>query len=141
MAHGKSFAAAMLFLAGCTSTPEEAATLVGPVWIAEQVAGAALPVDPQVTLQFAADGSAAGKGGCNQYSGPYQTTGNSNSISFGAMVSTKMACDGAIMERELAYLDLLGRVSSYEVRNDAELVLYADDGKRIRLRRGNESAM
>jgi len=139
MAYGKSFAAAMLFLAGCTSTPEEAATLVGPVWIAEQVAGGALPVDPQVTLQFGADGNAAGKGGCNQYSGPYQTTGSN--ISFGAMVSTKMACDGAIMEREQAYLDLLARVSTYEVRNDAELVLYADDGKRIRLRRGDESAM
>lgn len=139
MAYGKSFAAAMLLLAGCTSTPEEAATLVGPVWIAEQVAGAALPVDPQVTLHFAADGSAAGKGGCNQYSGPYQTTGNS--ISFGAMISTKMACDGAIMEREQAYLDLLGRVSSYELRNNAELILYADDGKRIRLRRGDEQPM
>jgi heat shock protein HslJ len=139
MAYGKSFAAAVLFLAGCTSTPEEAGTLVGPVWIAEQVAGAALPGDPPVTLQFAADGRAAGKGGCNQYSGPYQTTGNS--ISFGAMVSTKMACDGAIMEREQAYLDLLGRISSYEVRNDAELVLYADDGKRIRLRRGDEQPM
>ena len=139
MAYGKSFAAAMLFLAGCTSTPEESGTLVGPVWIAEQVAGAALPVDPQVTLQFGADGRAAGKGGCNQYSGPYQTTGNS--ISFSAMISTKMACDGAIMEREQAYLDLLGRVSSYELRNNAELILYADDGKRIRLRRGDEQPM
>ena len=139
MAYGKSFAAAMLFLAGCTSTPEESGTLVGPVWLAEQVAGAALPTDPQVTLQFGADGRAAGKGGCNQYGGPYQTTGNG--ISFGAMISTKMACDGAIMEREQAYLDLLGRVSSYELRNNAELILYADDGKRIRLRRGDEQPM
>ncbi|MFM9842498.1 MAG: META domain-containing protein [Dongiaceae bacterium] len=139
MAHGKSFAAAMLFLAGCTATPEEAATLVGPVWLAEQVAGAALPTEPQVTLQFGADGRAAGKGGCNQYSGPYRTTGNG--ISFGAMISTEMACDGDVMEREQAYLDLLGRVSSYEVRNNAELILYADDGTRIRLRRGGEQPM
>ncbi len=141
MGYGKSFAAAVLFLAGCTATPEESGTLVGPVWLAEQVAGAALPTEPQVTLQFAADGSAAGKAGCNQYSGPYQTTDNSTGISFGAMVSTKMACDGAIMEQEQAYLDLLGRVSSYEVRNNAELMLYADDGKRIRLRRTDEQPM
>ncbi len=138
MAYGKGFAA-MLFLAGCTATPEEAATLVGPVWLAEQVAGAALPTEPQVTLQFGADGRAAGKAGCNQYGGPYQTTGNG--ISFGAMISTKMACEGDVMEREQAYLDLLGRVSSYEVRNNAELILSADDGKRIRLRRSDEQPM
>ena len=139
MAYGKSIAAAMLFLAGCTATPEEGATLVGPVWLAEQVAGAALPTQPQVTLQFGADGRAAGTGGCNQYSGPFQTTGNS--ISFGAMISTQMACEGAIMEREQAYLDLLGRVSSYELRNNAELILSAEDGKRIRLRRSDEQPM
>jgi len=139
MTYGKGVAAAILFLAGCTSTAEESGTLVGPVWIAEQVGGAALPTEPLVTLQFGADGRAAGKGGCNQYSGPYQTTGDA--ISFGAMISTKMACDAAIMEREQAYLDMLARVSSYELRNDAELMLIADDGKRIRLRRGGESAM
>jgi heat shock protein HslJ len=139
MAHGKSFAAAMLILAGCTATPEEAATLVGPVWLAEQVAGAAMPTEPQITLQFGADGRAAGKGGCNQYSGPYQTTGNS--ISFSAMISTKMACEGDVMEREQAYLDMLSRVSSYELRNNAELILSADDGKRIRLRRSDEQPM
>jgi heat shock protein HslJ len=139
MAYGKSFAAAMLFLAGCTSTPEEAANLVGPVWLAEQVAGAALPTQPQITLQFGADGRAAGKGGCNQYSGPYQTTGNS--ISFGTMISSMMACDGAIMEREQAYLALLARVSSFEVRNNAELILSAGDGTRIRLRRSDEQPM
>jgi heat shock protein HslJ len=138
MGYGKSFAAVLL-LAGCTATPEESGTLVGPVWLAEQVAGGALPTEPQVTLQFAADGSAAGKAGCNQYSGPYQTTGNG--ISFGAMISTKMACEGDVMEREQAYLDLLGRVSSFEVRNNAELILSADDGKRIRLRRTDEQPM
>jgi heat shock protein HslJ len=52
-----------------------------------------------------------------------------------------MACEGDVMEREQAYLDLLGRVSSYEVRNNAELMLYADDGKRIRLRRTDERPM
>ena len=139
MAYGKFLAAAILLLAGCTSIPEETANLVGPVWIAEQVAGAALPVDPQVTLQFGADGRAAGKGGCNQYGGPYQTTGNS--ISFGAMASTRMACDGDVMDREQAYLDMLARVSSFEVRNNAELILSADDGKRIRLRRSDEQPM
>ena len=138
MGYGKSFAAVLL-LAGCTATPEESGTLVGPVWLAEQVAGGALPTEPQVTLQFGADGRAAGKGGCNQYSGPYQTTGNS--ISFSAMISTKMACEGDVMEREQAYLDMLSRVSSYEVRNNAELILSADDGLRIRLRRADEEPM
>lgn len=140
MGNDKIFAAAaILFLTGCTETPQESGTLVGPVWVAEQVAGAAFPTIPLVTLQFGADGRAAGKGGCNQYSGPYQVT--DNAISFGAMVSTKMACDPLVMDREQAYLDLLARVTSYELRNNAELLLSADDGKRIRLRRSGEAAM
>ena len=51
------------------------------------------------------------------------------------MAATKMACDGGPMQREQAYFDALPKVTHYELRNDAELVLLAADETRIVLRR------
>jgi heat shock protein HslJ len=129
-------ALALLLLAGCGTTDVaevEATNPVGPLWIAEAVGGAALPNEPAVTLQFGADGRAAGKAGCNQYSGPYQL--GDGTLSFGAMIATKMACDEPVMAIEQAYLHALAKVTHYQVRNESELLLLAADDSRIRLRR------
>jgi putative lipoprotein len=131
-------AALALMLAGCMATEGEGVTPVGPVWIAQEVAGDAVPVETAATLQLGADGRASGKGGCNQYGGPYELAGAS--ISFGALVSTKMACEQPAMDREGAYFEALAKVTHYELRNDAELVLLADDGNRIVMRRSGEEA-
>jgi len=134
-------AALALMLAGCVATEGEGVTPVGPVWIATEIAGDATPAEPSkpaVTLQLGADGRASGKGGCNQYGGPYELAGAS--ITFGALVSTKMACEQPAMDREGAYFDALAKVTHYELRNDAELVLLADNGNRIVLRRSGEEA-
>jgi heat shock protein HslJ len=131
-----SGAALALLPAGCGTTDvaeAEALGPAGPVWIAEAVGGTALPNEPAVTLQLGADGRAAGKAGCNQYSGPYQL--GDGTLSFGAMISTKMACDEPVMAIEQAYLAALANVTRYEVRNESELLLLAADDSRIRLRR------
>src|SRR5262245_23853251 len=102
MIDGRKLAMLALLLAGCeTMQAGPPPELIGPVWIAEAVGGAALPNQPPVTLQFDGDGRAAGKAACNQYNGPYDlgaaSTDNSMTanvtdvagpISFGAMVST-----------------------------------------------------
>lgn len=132
-------AALALMLAGCTATEGEVGSPVGPLWIAQEIIGDAVPVEHEVTLQLGADGQASGKGGCNQYGGPYELSGAS--ISFGALASTKMACEPtAVMAREQLYFNALAKVTHYELRNDAELVLLADNGNRIVLRRSGEEA-
>jgi putative lipoprotein len=130
--------AAVLLLAGCGTTDVEevqAVDPVGPVWIAQEVAGDAVPVDYAATLQLGEDGRASGKGGCNQYGGSYELAGSA--LRFGEMISTKMACDTDPMAHEQAYFDALPKVTHYELRNDAELVLLADDETRIVLRRSD----
>jgi heat shock protein HslJ len=128
-----------LLLAGCTATETqegEQPELVGPVWVAAEIAGDATPVDSAVTLQLDEDARASGRGGCNQYGGPYTLAGNS--LSFGALAATKMACEPvAAMAREQLYFNVLAKVTHYELRNSGELVLLTDDNMRIVLRRSD----
>jgi heat shock protein HslJ len=89
----------------------------------------------------------AGKAACNQYNGPYDLgaapadnwmTANADvggTISFGAIVSTRMACEEPAMTIEQTYLAALAKVTHYEIRNQTELLLLAADDSRIRFRR------
>jgi heat shock protein HslJ len=79
-----------------------------------------------VTLLLTEDGKVSGSGGCNQYSGDYTTDGDS--ISFGPLASTQMACeDPDVNAQEAAYLAALGTVSSFRLEGDRLDLLAADD--------------
>lgn len=74
------------------------------------------------TLQLdAAATRASGFAGCNRYSGPYTLT--ADSLSFGALMSTKMSCqDGDAIER--SYLAMLAAVRTWQA-TDSTLTLSA----------------
>ncbi len=67
------------------------------------------PEAPVVTAAFEA-GRVAGRGGCNQYSGPFRVEPASLDVRTGPMISTRMACEPAAMELEGRYLQALGGV-------------------------------
>jgi heat shock protein HslJ len=72
-----------------------------------------------VSLNFTADSSFTGNGGCNRLSGRYTLKGTS--IKFSRIITTKMAC--ANIEQESAFLKLLEEtVSAYSVSKN-ELLL------------------
>jgi len=133
-----SAAALALLLAGCPSAPEHArqgaATIVGPVWVAEEIAGAPAGAEAPITLQLGADGRASGRGGCNGYGGPYTLAGG-DALHFGPLAATKMACAPALMDQEQRYFDTLAKVTHYAVADDGALLLETAEGKEIRLRR------
>jgi len=130
-------AALALLLAGCPAAPERAgqaaADIVGPVWAAEAIAGAAVSGEAPITLQLGADGRASGRGGCNGYGGPYTLAGDE--LHFGPLASTRMACAPALMDQEQRYFDTLAQVAHYAVADDGALLLETAEGKEIRLRR------
>jgi heat shock protein HslJ len=130
-----SAAALALLLAGCTGAPEgkKAAAIAGSVWVAEEIAGAAVTGDMPITLRFDADGGASGRGGCNSYGGSYTLTGDA--LSFGPIAATRMACEPALMDQEQRYFDTLAKVTRYAVADDGALLLTTGEGKEIRLRR------
>lgn len=135
---GKARAAALaLLLAGCTGASEQAGqgagAIVGPVWVAEDIAGAPAGGEAPITLQLGADGRASGRGGCNGYGGPYTLAGDA--LHFGPLAATKMACAPALMDQEQRYFDTLAQVARYAVADDGALLLMTAEGKEIRLRR------
>lgn len=107
------------------------AVLEGTSWVLaefgpEDGLTAVLP-DTTITLNFTNDGS-HGSAGCNSYFGEFTQSGNS--LTFGAIGSTKMACPEPIMQQENEYLAALGTVSSFAL-TDEQLTLHYDDGRLI----------
>jgi heat shock protein HslJ len=131
--------ALLLFLAGCTGsggpggTGEKPASIVGPVWRVEEIAGTAVTGESPITLKLDAGGGASGRGGCNSYGGSYTLAGEA--LHFSPLASTRMACAAALMDQEQRYFDTLTQVTHYAVADDGALLLETGEGKEIRLRR------
>jgi heat shock protein HslJ len=83
------------------------------------------------TAIFGVDGTLSGNGSCNNFSGGVETDGQS--ISFGPIASTMMACEVG-MEQEAAYLAAFENASSYEITRAGapfkeRLLITYDSGK------------
>lgn len=80
-----------------------------------------------VTALFEA-GRVAGRGGCNQYTGPFTVKDASLDVATGPMVSTRMACAPPVMEVENRYLAALGGVSRWGWAQGMLALTYRTDG-------------
>jgi heat shock protein HslJ len=80
------------------------------------------------------EGRASGNTTCNRFSGPYSLSGDS--LGFGALISTKMACvDSALNAQEVAFLGALQETRRWRMAGDT-LVLASDSGDLARLLAG-----
>lgn len=130
----------VLVLAGCASKPPAAPEpLIVGLWLAQDIAGAPVPADARITLSLYGDGRAVGRGGCNNYTTKYQRTGGS--ISFGPVLSTKMACAPALMTLEQSYFDTLAAVTRVERRADGTLAMTADNAAQLLFRRQESASL
>jgi heat shock protein HslJ len=68
---------------------------------------------------------ASGTAGCNTFSGTYTTDGDS--ISFGPLATTMMACEGQMMEQESVYLAALDGATGFTIDGDT-LTITGDAG-------------
>ncbi|MBB1503072.1 META domain-containing protein [Propioniciclava sp. MC1683] len=83
-------------------------------WEASQLGGSPVLEGSTVTAAFGADGSLAGSGGCNRYRTTYTTADTTIAIE-GAVASTMMACDQAVMAQEAAFFTVLADARSFAV--------------------------
>lgn len=74
-----------------------------------------------ITLRFEADGAANGSGGCNRFFTSY-TVGDNQSLTFGVIGGTLMACGDPADARERRYYQALEDVSAFSLA-DGELRL------------------
>lgn len=120
---------------GCGGDP--AALLGGGEWVMERIADAEPIDDSRITLWFGDDNRVAGSASCNRYMGRYTLTGES--LSFGPLASTKMACAEPVMEQEIRYLELLQDIRRFELDPQGRLILYsADDETTLIAHRADE---
>ena len=136
-------AVVVLLLAACQPVTREGAVaggaadagagstnaLAGTGWTLATLNGEAVPADPQVTLNFGQDGSAAGTDGCNRYNIGYTVDGDA--ITFApAGASTMMACPEPIMTQAQAYMGALTTTATFTVENDT-LTLFDANGTAV----------
>jgi heat shock protein HslJ len=105
-------------------------------WQLVKVGGQAAPPgagDRKATLVFSdSTGRAGGFAGCNGASGVFTLRGDS--LSFGPVVSTKMACSQG-MDLEQKYIAALGAARAYRMA-DGDLILLGDEGEIARFAAG-----
>jgi len=102
-----------------------------PEWMLEAfVAGGtetAALTTTEVTIAFA-DDTVSGSAGCNRYRASLGTDGSF--LQIGPPLSTKMNCEGEIMQQETRFLNLLPQITIYRVIGD-QLRLETPDGQAL----------
>jgi heat shock protein HslJ len=110
---------------------EDAAMLVGPTWVAEDIRSRGVIDDLQSHVTLTAAGEAHGFGGCNNFTGRYTLDGTT--LMFGPLASTKKACPPAIMNQEAGFHEALGEIRGYRFENGLLFLLDAQGTALMRL--------
>jgi len=93
-------------------------------WHAESIRRRGVIPNIQTVIHIAADGKVTGSGGCNRIRGGM--TINEARISFGPMISTKMACAPAIMNQESDFLSALGDARLWRIDEQRDRLILVD---------------
>lgn len=73
-----------------------------------------------LTAEFAGD-RLTGSGGCNRFTGGFETTGNQ--LTVGPLATTFMACEPEIMNQESQYLNALQGAQQYDLDDEGNLTI------------------
>jgi heat shock protein HslJ len=113
---------------------QAARPLTGTRWMVETLVSAgtssSVPAGTAAFITFADDGSVTGSTGCNSFGGTAKVDGNK--ITFGELVMTKMACDGAAGDLEASVLRVLEQPVTYRI-DGSRLILEAPDANSLEL--------
>jgi heat shock protein HslJ len=120
-----------------TPSPPAAAgagELPGSSWRLEDLAGVAALPNVEATLEFPEAGKVAGRASCNRFFGTVELSGES--IKFGPLASTKMACiDDATNAQEVKYLQALHGAERFAFDGPALLIYSKRMDKPLRFAR------
>ena len=107
-----------------TQVPDSSATdatgLRGTIWRLAELGGAAVVPDAEATLEFPETGKVVGQGTCNRFFGTVTITGQT--ITFGPLGTTRMACSEAAGAQEAIYLKALEGADRYEIDGSVLLI-------------------
>ncbi len=117
--------------------PEGIRQLSG-AWIVEDIAGGGAAKEQRARLELADDGAVIGTGGCNRMVGKAAVAGDT--IRFGAIASTQMACLPAIMEQEAQFFAALEKVRGWRIDEAGSRLQLLDDKAKPLLTLGRDGS-
>lgn len=79
--------------------------------------------DEAIFITFSGD-QASGSAGCNRFFGPFSLA--DTALSFGALASTRMACEDSVNAREAEFLSALATVTGYSLNRTSLTLLNAE---------------
>lgn len=100
-------------------------------WQASEIAGRPVPKATPATLTIAPDGAVSGSGGCNRMTGHARI--KDDTIRFGRMAATMMACLGDGMEQEQRFHAALEDARRFQMDDGALVLLNAAGQPVVRL--------
>ncbi len=115
------------FGSGTDTTPEpevKSDQLVGKTWRCTQLFEREVFGNTEITIEFMADGTTKGSGGCNSYTGTYTLAGKS--LTFGPMIATEKSCGPSIDEQEFTFYSFLKQIEAVKIEDD-ELEMYTTE--------------
>ena len=114
----------VLALAGCAPAADN--LLAGTSWRMTSYgpASAQIAAAPATSLVFGTDGQVSGNMGCNGMGGKYSVSGQS--ITFGPLISTKMACEEPRMAQETEALKVFNGTVSFVLAGSTLTITSAD---------------
>lgn len=115
-------------LADGSTTTGNALPLAG-AWLAESIDGAGVIDDLQTTLEIAEDGAVSGSGGCNRFTGSAVIEGDT--IKFGDLGSTMMACEEAAMDQEMKFHAALGATRTFRIDVEQKKLFLSDETGKV----------
>lgn len=115
---------------GCGGDPKSLLTDVE--WVVEDIAQKGIIDSSRITINFDDEGRAHGLSSCNSYSAAYELTGES--LTFKNPLGTLKACAPALMNQEQRFLQMLSKVTRYDIDGFGALILTTKDGKTITAR-------
>lgn len=93
-------------------------------WLTEAIHNRGVIDDLQTVLEITADGKVSGSSGCNRISGKVAIDGSQ--MSFGPIMSTKMACAPAIMDQEIKFLAALEATRLWRIDEQRDKLILVD---------------
>jgi heat shock protein HslJ len=114
---------AVLLLSACSTTPSPG--LAGSEWRPVEIAGQTPASSQAMFVAFGGDGALHGNGGCNAFTGGYESDGNRLAVT--PLAATRMACPEPAMSDENAFLAALQGSTAF-LREHADLTLLDGEG-------------
>lgn len=116
--------AVVVVVAGCLPAGDDNANggLGGTSWTVVSVAGTATIADARPTMAFAVEGTVSGSDGCNQYGGPFRTSGQE--ITVGQLTSTLIGCELQLGAQAQAFSQALAGATTWRQTEDGALELH-----------------